>query len=73
MTKKIFMVVMMVLIGTISCFSKSEQVINLVNQSSISEESKSIIKTGLAVAFASAHLWNPDVIEGEIEEEEIEE
>lgn len=51
----------------------SEQVINLVNQSSISEESKSIIKTGLAVAFASAHLWNPDVIEGEIEEEEIEE
>lgn len=50
----------------------SEQVVNLVNQSSISEDSKNIIKTGLAVAFASAHLWNPDVLdeeyEGEIEE-----
>ena len=50
----------------------SEQVINLVNQSSISEESKSIIKIGLSVAFASAHLWIPESIDDAEEDEELE-
>lgn len=50
----------------------SEQVINLVNQSSISEDSKSIIKIGLSVAFASAHLWIPESIDDAEEDEELE-
>ena len=47
----------------------SEQVINLVNQSTISDDSKEIIKVGLSVAFASAHLWIPQEIDEVVEEE----
>lgn len=39
-----------------------EQAVQLVNQSTISSNSKTVIKVGLSVAFASAKLWDEDQI-----------